>query len=229
MSYILDALRKADAERERGEVPSIHAQPMFGGAAAPGGAIRSAAPWPWVMVTAALLLLVAAAAWYAIGRGGWGGAVGANVPTPPLAPLLVPATVLAPAAAPAAVVAAPAATAAPASAALARAPQAAPAPRKPRPVATQPAESAIAAPSSAAAGADRVYAIAELPAEIRRQLPAVNVGGSMYSPVAANRIVIINGQVFHEGDRIAPDLVLHQIKPKSAVLAFKGYRYDFTY
>ena len=26
MSYILDALRRADAERERGAVPSLHAQ-----------------------------------------------------------------------------------------------------------------------------------------------------------------------------------------------------------
>ena len=28
MSYILDALRRADAERERGNVPGLHAQPM---------------------------------------------------------------------------------------------------------------------------------------------------------------------------------------------------------
>ena len=29
MSYILDALRRADAERERGTVPGIHAQPIY--------------------------------------------------------------------------------------------------------------------------------------------------------------------------------------------------------
>ena len=29
MSYILEALRKADAERERGAVPDIHTQPLF--------------------------------------------------------------------------------------------------------------------------------------------------------------------------------------------------------
>ncbi|HEX6364375.1 MAG TPA: hypothetical protein VFZ93_15570, partial [Albitalea sp.] len=28
MSYILDALRKADAERERGSVPGLHTQPV---------------------------------------------------------------------------------------------------------------------------------------------------------------------------------------------------------
>ena len=30
MSYILEALRRADAERERGAVPNIHAQPLQG-------------------------------------------------------------------------------------------------------------------------------------------------------------------------------------------------------
>ena len=45
----------------------------------------------------------------------------------------------------------------------------------------------------------------------------------------ANRILIINGQVLHEGDRIAPELVLEQIRLKAAVLAFKGFRYEITY
>jgi hypothetical protein len=30
--------------------------------------------------------------------------------------------------------------------------------------------------------------------------------------------------VLHEGDRLAPDLVVQQIKLKAAVLAFKNYR-----
>ena len=47
----------------------------------------------------------------------------------------------------------------------------------------------------------------------------------MYSPVAANRILIVNGQVLHEGERIAPDVVLEQVRVKAAVLSFKGYRY----
>jgi general secretion pathway protein B len=71
--------------------------------------------------------------------------------------------------------------------------------------------------------------VAELPDDIRRQLPNVTVGGSMYSPKPADRILIINGQVLHEGERIAPDLELQQIRLKSALLNFKGYRYAIAF
>jgi general secretion pathway protein B len=40
---------------------------------------------------------------------------------------------------------------------------------------------------------------------------------------------MINGQVFHEGDRLAPGLVLERIRPKSAVLAYKGWRYEVAF
>ena len=70
---------------------------------------------------------------------------------------------------------------------------------------------------------------AELPEEIRRDLPKLVIGGSSYSGDAASRMVMINGQVFHEGDRLAPDLVLERIRLKSAVLAFKGWRYEVLF
>ncbi|EWS52751.1 hypothetical protein X551_04464 [Methylibium sp. T29] len=75
----------------------------------------------------------------------------------------------------------------------------------------------------------RVHTVAELPDDIRRQLPAIAVGGSIYSAEAANRFLIINGQIFHEKDKLGPELVLEQIKLKAAVLRFKGYRYEITY
>jgi len=68
-----------------------------------------------------------------------------------------------------------------------------------------------------------------LPEEIRRDLPKLVIGGSSYSGDAASRMVMINGQVFHEGDRLAPDLVLERIRLKSAVLAFKGWRYEVLF
>ena len=64
---------------------------------------------------------------------------------------------------------------------------------------------------------------------MRRELPALAFGGASYSHDAASRMVIFNGRVFHEGDTVAPQLVLQQIKLKSAVLAFKGYRYELEY
>jgi general secretion pathway protein B len=93
-----------------------------------------------------------------------------------------------------------------------------------------PAKRVGAAPTAAPATAEpRVHSQAELPEEIRRDLPKLVIGGSSYSGDAASRMVMINGQVFHEGDRLAPDLVLERIRLKSAVLAFKGWRYEVLF
>src|SRR5687768_196597 len=68
MSYILDALRRADSERERGTVPSIHAQPVPVGSADPRPH-RPGKAWPWVVVGLSAGLAVPLA-WQLLGRGG---------------------------------------------------------------------------------------------------------------------------------------------------------------
>ena len=93
----------------------------------------------------------------------------------------------------------------------------------------QRSESAPRRPRAPATAEPRVHSQAELPEEIRRDLPKLVIGGSSYSGDAASRMVMINGQVFHEGDRLAPDLVLERIRLKSAVLAFKGWRYEVLF
>jgi len=82
---------------------------------------------------------------------------------------------------------------------------------------------------TAAPSENRIYARTELPADVQRDLPQVAIGGASYSNDAASRMVIINGQVFHEGDKIANGLVLEKIKLKAAVLAWKGWRYQVDY
>ncbi|MES3015308.1 MAG: general secretion pathway protein GspB [Pseudomonadota bacterium] len=224
MSYILDALRKADAERDRGNVPGIHAQPSFGGAM-PMRAQPATTPWLWLAVGALAVLIAGALGWYLISSmrsaGETAVSASASVPTPI-------ATAPAPVA-PATVAPAPAPVTAPPVQAAAPKPEATPAARKPRP--TPPPSDPVAATADAkpAATGEKVYTLAELPDDIRRQLPAVSVGGSMYSPKAADRILIVNGQVLHEGDRIAPELTLQQIRMKAAVLSFKGYRYTIGF
>lgn len=74
-----------------------------------------------------------------------------------------------------------------------------------------------------------VVPVSELPEEVRRELPALSVSGAMHSDVPANRMLILNGSVFHEGDQPAPGLVLEEIKLKSAVFRFKGHRYSVAY
>ena len=57
MSYILDALRKADAERERGAVPDLHAQLLPPGSL-PDEAEGAASPaWRWWGLGAGLIVL----------------------------------------------------------------------------------------------------------------------------------------------------------------------------
>ena len=76
---------------------------------------------------------------------------------------------------------------------------------------------------------EKVVTLAEMPDEIRRELPSLTISGAIYSENVANRFLIINGQIFHETETPVPGVVLHKIKLKSAVLGFKGYRYSVTY
>ncbi|MGK2899453.1 MAG: general secretion pathway protein GspB [Burkholderiaceae bacterium] len=214
MSYILDALRKADAERERGNVPGIHAQPMIGGSA-PTATPGTRMPWPWIGAAALAVLLVLAAGWL-LTRGETREVAGSRPAPVAAAPVMSPPPMAAPAAAPARVKEEP----------LPVIRQTLP------PAAPTPAAKAVAKPPPAASsvgGAARIPALVELPEEIRRQLPKVGIGASSYSKKAADRILVVNGQVLHEGDQITPDLVLQQIKLRAAVLAFKGLRYEIAY
>jgi general secretion pathway protein B len=239
MSYILDALRKADADRERGHVPSIHAQTVLPGAA-PVGTARGPRVGLWIALAVLLLVTAVGLTWWLVSGSGPRdvppiAAAARPTPTPAAAmpaPAPVPPTT---ASAEAPKAAAPAAAASPAATHTA-APK--PKPKLAAPPATAktqtPATAAEALPTPGQAAvapagtgphAGKIYAMTELPDDIRRQLPAVSVGGSMYSPVAANRILIVNGQVLHEGDRVTPEVVLEQVRVKAAVLSFKGYRY----
>ena len=220
MSYILDALRRADAERERGTVPGIHAQQVPGASPPPGDA---PSPWPWAAGGAGLLLL-GGLAWLWLAPDAPPAAMEATVATwtPPLEPATQPAPVPAPAP-PAAAPAAPPVVSLPpieSRHTLAGPPAA-------RVAATKPA-AASAAHAASAADAP-VPSLQDLPEALRQQIPALTIGGSIYSDDPANRFLIINGQVVHEGHPVAPGLVLEQIRLKAAVLRFKGQRFVVSY
>jgi len=219
MSYILDALRRADAERERGGVPGLHTQPTPGNGDddEPGTPARGLRPWHWVVLGLAGGL-AAAVAWQ------W---PGGEVPTAPLPTPPVPmaaAPVLEPAPAPVPVVTprpAPAPVAAPPATPVEIAPMRA----TPKP-ATATASAAAPAPIAPTAAPTRVASLADLPVEARRGLPPLAFGGSIYSNTPANRLLIVNGQLMHEGDALGPGVALEQIKPKAAVLNIGGQRFE---
>jgi general secretion pathway protein B len=316
MSYILDALRRADAERERGSVPSIHTQQQF--TSTGGDDEGEARPRRLHWIVAALsIALIAVVGWILFRPAPDAGVAVSMAPKPvdaspspapaglaPTGPATIPPTAATPsttAAAPsttaplppstapavalpkpppaapganraatAAVTATPSAATPPATGSTARpsrhatagAPAApvttataprevatpAPAPRDATPAAPRDAgitaappreattavgtaEARATAERRAASGPaeDRVYAQRELPDDIRKALPAVTVNGSTYSADSASRMLMIGGQIYHEGDAIAPGLVLQRIKQRSAIMAFRGYRYEMTF
>ena len=211
MSYILEALRRAEAERQRGAVPGLHGPAPAGLGAGAAQAGRPGLPWPAGALIGALgamlLVLLLGLAW-AAGAGGWlrPAAVGvAVVPTPTLPPPPLPAPVPAPATA-----TAPASAPAPATGAAAL-----PA----RPASTAPLRPLPAVPA-------RLPGWAELPEAQRRQIGSLVVGGAMHADQAALRMVILNGQVFHEGDLAGPELLVQQIRLRSVVLSHRGQRFE---
>ena len=270
MSYILDALRRADAERERGEVPSLHTQ-QYG--ALPGDEDEEPTRRPSLLISIIVALVLALGS--ALAWNFWGGSndasrrapaqgtvstaappAGVNtaaVPPPTstlpvdAAPLASPAPALTPPTSATPTVAAPSslATAAPPPAGRRRLDAAAallnnttvnpgvgPAAERRRP--TRATAAASAAPNTLNTPNTSGAIVSgggngKLPEAMRRELPTLAFGGASYSSDPSSRMVIFNGRVFHEGDTIAPELVLQQIKLKAAVLTYKGLRYEIDY
>lgn len=215
MSYILDALKRAESERSRGEVPNIHAPSVPIGSTEGEG--HGSGLLSWVVVASLLIVLVAAVWWWSadtpVAR------VEVAMERPVQQPSAPPQ-----AAAPVAVVPKP-----PESVA-----SVIPPPLVFKPLPTQepvklPARPAVAQPPSPPSTEERVYAVKELPPEIRTALPTVTVGGASYSENPSSRMLIINGQIYHEGDKLTPELTLQQIQLRTAVLSFRGYRYAISY
>ena len=280
MSYILDALRRADAERSRGAVPGLHAQSLPGDAEP---AARNYAPLLWAAGVAGVLLAAGVAVllwapWHATPAPD---ARTSGAPVLALAPRdnasVQPAQGELPPTQPGAIdpgarpIEPPLGRGNPPPAtADARAPQAYPPPAvqrapardardtladraatgrvatlQPRAdmrtpdVATtsaatpaQPPVEHYGAPVEATPASAHNAAVVNINAlapDVRAQLPRLTVGGAIYSETPSARMVILNGQVFHEGEKPAADTVLEQIRLKSAVLNFRGQRYEISF
>lgn len=259
MSYILDALKKADAEREQGQVPGLHT-PAGHADAEEGPLIHT--PLTWAMGLGGLLVLVAlGAAWWQWTRPKSTDTVTAPQSRTSSAPqiahgpaLTPPVPVIAPTPTPAHAadqVPAPPPTASDrpevqAAASPHRTDTLRPAaeatrvpppsrPTRPELAITLPVASATPRapahvdPAPAPAQANKVPMLGELPDEVRRSLPPLTVSGAMYSDSPANRMLLINNRVFHEGDQPAAGLVLEEIRLKSAVFRYRGTRYAVSY
>jgi general secretion pathway protein B len=219
MSYILEALKKAQSERARGAVPGVNAQPV------PTVAARPAIPM-WIWMITVLVSLALCAVLY--GQGTWmrpeAAAPAPVAPAPEASPAQTPKPLAAPETAP---TPAPA----PASAPAAAAPQAAAqAPAKPlRKLGERASGEPTAAPAAPAPAPERIASLQELPPQIQREIPTLAVNGYIYASNPADRSVLINNRLRREGDTLAEGFVLEKLLPREMVLNYRGYRYRVGY
>jgi general secretion pathway protein B len=238
MSYILEALKKAQAERQLGSAPTIHATPIQ---PLDTGRQRTRSMALLIGLGAVALTLAGAVAWwFQRTPAAPDGAPAAVLAPAPLAPVVVvtPATQPAPgivaAANPApyqAAVTAPTPVMGP-SAVIARQPipqRVAPPP--PAPVKATPPAPAPAQPVAtvAAAPEESLPLMNQLPESQRAGLPQVTFGGYMYSKNPADRLLLIDKTLRHEGEEVAPGLVLERLLPRAAVMNYRGTRYRVPY
>lgn len=229
MSYILDALKKAESERERGAVPGLSSTQTNHSTYIHYGSQHR--PVWLLLLMLCVLLAVGLALWL------WR----APAAQPPAPALQVSSTVLAPipvpTPAPAAgsvqpVPALPSASAVPSVRAVAPVvakvlPAAAtsPAAPPPAPPAAPAAKALPAVTSPARAASGGIPQLSELPDSLRRQIPALNISGALYSDTPPEWTLIINDQLMSRGSQVAPDLRLEEISASSALFNFKGQRF----
>lgn len=66
----------------------------------------------------------------------------------------------------------------------------------------------------------------ELPVQIQREIPAMTVQLHAYSNLPGERIVYINSNKLREGQSLMPGLRLEQITPDGMIFSYKGYRFQ---
>lgn len=206
MSYILDALKKAEQERDRGRVPRL--------ASVQEAAPRSVRALPW-LIAALLLLNAAALAWWL--RPSAPPAVTRPVPqTPSLGlrhvvplPRAVP-PVVRPSAPPQ--VAPPIVPA--------------PIPPRPRPAPVKiPVTKPVTPPPAPKPAENDVPRLRDLPADARAAVPPLNLDVHVYAPNAADRFVLINMRKYHEGEQLAEGPRIEAITETGVLLSYQGQRF----
>ena len=208
MSFILDALKKAEAERNRHIAPVL----MDARAAPPR---RSLPAWAWVL-GAVLLVNLAVLGWLLL-----------RTPAPGMVQLPAAAAGEGTGAEPAAV-----STTATAPAPAGPGSGSAPAAEPPFPTITPPAGPAApgtASPSSAPGAAqptdfDRLPSLRDLRAA-GINLPELQLNLHVYDPAPAYRSVLLNGQRLREGEYAPDGVKVEFITPVGVVLEAAGRRF----
>ncbi|MEK8046392.1 general secretion pathway protein GspB [Ideonella margarita] len=249
MSFILDALKRAEEERARGQVPGVHtpAAALAGMAPARGfplarvgvavgglAAVCTVGLFVWQMNQSRDAINKAAVP---VAADGVAAASAVSVSRADVSP---PGQV--PAALPGVAAASTVAVAAPADPRLSV--SAPPKSAKTVDVVTPPVKKAAVAegatrgsnmrmeaefmPPGMAAPA-KVIPFDQIPASRRAHMPKLLVSGGMYSEQASSRMVIVNDQVWREGESPMPGVEVEAIRIRSVVLSWQDLRFELRF
>jgi general secretion pathway protein B len=224
MSFILDALKKSDSERQRQSGPALlevrHASP------------RSGLP-VWAIVLGALLLVnIVAFGWFLTRS-----RASVTAPSPTAVASAPPASAPPATALP---TPAPIASASPETPAAVLPPQHSLPPAPAASEAENPADYEEALPegsvtarrspaisdgNDAATERDFAPTIDKLPASVSTQLPQLHLDMLVYATRASDRFVLVNMQRLHEGDATREGVRVETITPTGVVMSFRGTRF----
>ena len=84
-------------------------------------------------------------------------------------------------------------------------------------------------PTPAPAPEENLPYMRDLPESQRSSVPQVSFGGYMYSKNPSDRLLLIDKVLRHEGEEVAPGLVLEKLLPRAAVMNYRGTRYRVAY
>jgi general secretion pathway protein B len=221
MSYILEALKKADQERTLGSVPDLET-PHW-------GVRRSPRRYRWIWVVAALLLVNGVLLAFLLGRGSGDDAPTASasatrqaIPEPVVPVSPVPGAGTTVVTRPRDVI------------------QPAPAQPRVRPqVVTQTSAPVIMqepAPATATAGLTEpvpahaprpgVQLWSDLPLEFRSTFPLPHIDVHVYADQPARRFILVDLQKYREGDTLDSGAVIEKILPQGLQLYYQGTRFE---
>jgi len=68
--------------------------------------------------------------------------------------------------------------------------------------------------------------LAELPLSIQQEIPAMTIQLHSFSSKPENSIVSINSRLMKEGETLRPGLKLEQITPDGVIFSYKGYKFS---
>ena len=208
MSYILDALKKAEQERDLGRVPRIET--------VHDNTPRRARVLPW-LIAGILLVNVVALIWWLRPATHSDVAMAVRQAPMPVAPPvpIAPVRPASPAAPPVNRMPSPVVVAPP----VAAAPVVQAAPRAP---VKTPVAPVVSAPIVAKPTADKAPLLRDLPADFRAEVPSLSLDVHVYAPAAKDRFVLINMKKYREGDQLAEGPRIAEITEDGVVLNYRG-------